>query len=805
MKKIKIFIASSNELHLERLELIDLLQQINEYLENRGYVLQPVKWEYLDSSMGIERKQNEYNEKLRGCEICIVIYWTKLGVYTTEELDTAYNELRLGNTPKKIYVYFKEADASQITPELQAFRDSFVTKYGHFYSIFKNVDTMRLNFLLQLEAYLNSTDSSIILQISDGCVRFENNDLVLLEKVPFAGNNPQYLKLINDIKKQKNRLIKYPDDEEEKQELLNLEKELTNLGNNLLDTARRITMLSNLASSKRLQEVIRLFENGDNNGAEAVLNLNDISVDIERQCSNIDHSIAHIKEEQQLIIKAQEGLRNNIEEGRLRIKLIRNSQKEDRDLEIAKTYESILEKVRGYATDADYATFASECKDFVWELAAHGSLYRELLTPLLAIELYEHVVKCLSILLKNDSSLLPKLACSEELLASLYNLSNKKEEADDLMKESSTLFTKIREENADFDKNDIEPIFRLPSATTPEPLQRLIRLRMVCLGADDDDYFNCVSAAEECIKLLPEYRILYRLQPKTYEGIYTSLLDNVAGALYNVKRNDEAAVLWEEKLKYAKENGTIYQIVSTAQALGYALYYSNQDEKAEKVLLDAINIVEGKASRGVLTELIECQLALAKIYEHHKQNEKLELCLTKAVELSRILKEEEDFLLGEWIGRTEEELADFYYYIADDNKQAAKHYGEAASGYEWQLEKDKYSKNCMNYYARKLTNTLLLQGHSLFLSDHEEESIKTYFKALTYYEDPDISSELWWREARTYYCLCEALEYLEMYKEAKEYLTKALNIYKNHSDSMTETIIEHYEMAKEMQKKLRRK
>ena len=206
MKKIKIFIASSQELHLERLEITDLLQQLNDYLERRGIVLQPVKWEYLDSSMGIGRKQDEYNEKLRECEICLVLYWTKLGEYTTEELDTAYSELRLGNNPKKLYVYFKDADTSQIMPELQAFRDNFLTKYGHFYFVFKNVDTMRLNFLLQLEAYLGSTEDSKILQISNGRVGIEDNALVSLENVPFAGNNPQYLKLLKDIEKQKNRL-----------------------------------------------------------------------------------------------------------------------------------------------------------------------------------------------------------------------------------------------------------------------------------------------------------------------------------------------------------------------------------------------------------------------------------------------------------------------------------------------------------------------------------------------------------------------------------------------------------------------
>lgn len=808
MKKIKIFIASSQELHLERLEITDLLQQLNDYLDRRGIVLQPVKWEYLDSSMGIGRKQDEYNEKLRECEICLVLYWTKLGEYTTEELDTAYSELRLGNNPKKLYVYFKEADASQIMPELQAFRDNFLTKYGHFYFVFQNVDTMRLNFLLQLEAYLSSTEDSKILQISNGRVGIEDNALVSLENVPFAGNNPQYLKLLKGIEKQKIRLSKNPNDEEEQQELVNLEKELTDLGNNLLDTARRITLLSNEASSKRLQEAIRLFENGDNKGAEAILNLKDISNDIDRHCSLIDRSVAHIKKEQQLILKAQEGLKNNIEEGRLRIKMLQNEKDGEYRLEIAKTYETILEKVKGYVADSDYTGFALECKDFVWELAAVGSLYRSFSAPLLAIELYEHVVRCLSILANSNSDLFPQLACSEELLAYLYNLKNEKEKADGLLKESSILFAKIRERDSDFDKNNIQEYFRLPSVDTPEPLQRLLRLQLMCLGIGKEQEYDShendiLTAAEECIKLLPEYCLLCKMEPKAYANIYTSLLSNAATALYNNNRNNEAADLWEEELNYKKENGTIYEIISTAHALGLALYYSNQEDKAETTLLDAVNLAEGEdVATGIIVEKIECVTALSMIYKDNNKNHEVISCLTKAIDLSERLKTEEHFLQGYWVGKTHEELADFFYYTVDDNEQAAKHYGEAVSGYEWQLNKEKNSKN---YYVRILTNTLLLQGHSLYLSDHEEESILTYKKALSYYNDPDISSELWWREARTNYRLCEVLNYQDMYNEAKKYLTKALNIYKNHSEFMTEEYLEHYEKAKEMQKKLRGK
>lgn len=47
----------------------------------------------------------------------------------------------------------------------------------------------------------------------------------------------------------------------------------------LLETAQLITRLSTTVSSARLAEAIRLFEQGDNKGADAVLNLVEIDRD----------------------------------------------------------------------------------------------------------------------------------------------------------------------------------------------------------------------------------------------------------------------------------------------------------------------------------------------------------------------------------------------------------------------------------------------------------------------------------------------------------------------------------------------
>ena len=142
MKTFKIFVASSSELKRERMELVDLMQDMNDELEEQNIKLKPVLWEYMDSSMRAERKEDEYLVKLRECEICIVLFWQILGEYTVEELDVAIKEMQSGGHPKEVHVFFKEP-AENASEELTLFKKDFYNKYRIKPTIFDNADTLR--------------------------------------------------------------------------------------------------------------------------------------------------------------------------------------------------------------------------------------------------------------------------------------------------------------------------------------------------------------------------------------------------------------------------------------------------------------------------------------------------------------------------------------------------------------------------------------------------------------------------------------------------------------------------------------
>lgn len=143
MRNINVFIASSAELLHERMELVDLLTDIDDELEGQDIAFEPVLWEYMDSSMGIDRKEDEYLAELRKCEICIVLFWQTLGDYTVEELNVAYAEMLAGRLPRKVFIFFKEP-MPQIQDKLVQFKNSISERYPQIptYS-FEKTDSLR--------------------------------------------------------------------------------------------------------------------------------------------------------------------------------------------------------------------------------------------------------------------------------------------------------------------------------------------------------------------------------------------------------------------------------------------------------------------------------------------------------------------------------------------------------------------------------------------------------------------------------------------------------------------------------------
>ena len=129
MYRIKLFLASSDELTHERLVFSRIVLELGAQLREREVRIDLVKWEYLDSSMGPLHKQEEYNLELATCDIVFVLFWRRFGEYTEEEFRMAMTGLRNQQRPRKVVVMFKK-NGEAMEPGLVSFRESLAPGDG---------------------------------------------------------------------------------------------------------------------------------------------------------------------------------------------------------------------------------------------------------------------------------------------------------------------------------------------------------------------------------------------------------------------------------------------------------------------------------------------------------------------------------------------------------------------------------------------------------------------------------------------------------------------------------------------------
>ena len=296
MKTIKIFIASSDELRSEREKFDTLFAHLNNIFKKRDIQLEAVRWEFLDSSMGKEHKQEEYNREIKECDICVVMFWQRFGEYTNTELKVADTELREGRKPSRIYVFFKEP--GDVAYDLQLFKDAFEREYGHFYCKFDCIDKLQLDFVLQLEHFLNSN----LVKVENSEVKLDNVLIAHLDNIGFAAGNEKYRTLRERLEKIEKELAElepiYQATQNEtigniinnnKREREKLRKELGEHEQILLNSAINIAQFAGKRISERMKRAVALFEEGKVSEANAILD------EAERDADDILNGLREIK------------------------------------------------------------------------------------------------------------------------------------------------------------------------------------------------------------------------------------------------------------------------------------------------------------------------------------------------------------------------------------------------------------------------------------------------------------------------------------------------------------------------------
>jgi len=170
-ESIKIFIASSAELEQDRKDFRQWLSRENDKHFTRGIYLKLEQWEYFLDSVSQTGKQDDYNQKLKECDIVICLFYKKAGKYTQQEFDTALKHFHETGAPL-IYTYFKEPFGSgslqagengenehnpadeQSRQDLENFKKR-LNELGHFYTRYRNIDHLINQFGDQLDILKN--------------------------------------------------------------------------------------------------------------------------------------------------------------------------------------------------------------------------------------------------------------------------------------------------------------------------------------------------------------------------------------------------------------------------------------------------------------------------------------------------------------------------------------------------------------------------------------------------------------------------------------------------------------------------
>ncbi len=148
MKKVNIFLASSEELKPEREKFeIELRRKFKSWYE-KGFYLDLDIWEDLTTRMSAKGSQEEYNNFVRSSDLFVLLAYTKMGVFTAEEFEKAFGQFKETQKPF-IFTYLKDAP-EKVDKSLEEFKQRLM-ELGHYFSSFVDGNDLWNKFNKELE------------------------------------------------------------------------------------------------------------------------------------------------------------------------------------------------------------------------------------------------------------------------------------------------------------------------------------------------------------------------------------------------------------------------------------------------------------------------------------------------------------------------------------------------------------------------------------------------------------------------------------------------------------------------------
>lgn len=148
MRTIRIFLASSSELKADREAFEIEINRKNKLLAEKEIFLHLDIWEDLSTMMSPTRSQDEYNKAIEAAGMFVLLAWNKVGKYTEEEFDFAYDVFKDKKKPA-IFTWFKEPPQAA-EPSLDQFKKK-LAGMGHFPAFYNDAADLWNQFDKELD------------------------------------------------------------------------------------------------------------------------------------------------------------------------------------------------------------------------------------------------------------------------------------------------------------------------------------------------------------------------------------------------------------------------------------------------------------------------------------------------------------------------------------------------------------------------------------------------------------------------------------------------------------------------------
>ena len=658
MKYIKLFIASSIiEFAQERASLSDFIRSLNDIYVPRGIYYQLTICEDLSNAVAKDRKQAEYNQTIRESQYFYILFGRGSdraddAIYTIEEFDTALDQFRKAGAPK-IYTYFRQLpEGESASKNIRDFMNRLDQEIGHYYSTFGNVDTIKLNMLLEL-----TRDQTVggTVKVEDGMASLDGHKMFSVADIPLYSKNETVQKLLAQKAQLEDEMSKLaleyansPDGDAMQRLLANSEQrnkiaeQLHTLEMDVLQLFRQSTEKRQLGQSLnwRERDALQMIDMGNYEAAKTLLEDQTWKKEI-RQAEEIieikKNAILEYISGQKTLIDTYEAEGNTAENARKIVAVYEDitalAAKHHMEPDVLYDYASFLYNQRQYQKSLE---IAQRLEHWYAQNPDTSAILRVALDNLMGLDysslkdfsaaekLQQEALKICRELAKNDSdAYLPDLALSCSNLAILLQDVHSFKEAEKLHREALKIRRDLAEKSPDAYLSDLsnscnnlatllyntgsfkeaEELFREAlkiyySLAEKNPDAYLSDLSNSCnnlalLLHDTDSFREAEELHREALKIR---RNLAEKNPDAYLPDLATSCNNLASLLQDVHSFKEAEKLHREALKIrrdlAEKNPDVYlpSLAISCNNLATLFYNTGSFKEAEELSRETLKI-----------------------------------------------------------------------------------------------------------------------------------------------------------------------------------------------------------------------